>query len=140
MIKSVFKKKVVKNDGSIPALAISDFTIAFDGVEQPLSPDNRYYIPPGAVVSVEATIDGGSAINLPALKLVAEESADDKPIGVERYITGQITNGVIYAEATFPLSANYKVTQDRNNRAIDRMFEPEKAPFHLVFKTLDFLA
>lgn len=140
MIKSVYKKRRLTNEGTIPALSLSDFTIAFDGVVQPVSEDNRYYLPPGAVVSVQATIVGGETINLPALKLVAEENADDKPVGIERYITGQVVDGVITAEASFPLSANYKVTQARNNRAIDRMSAPGKAPFHLVFKTLDFLA
>jgi hypothetical protein len=123
-----------------PTLTLDDVVISFNGVAQEINPEGKYYVPSGAEVSVSASILGGGLISLPVLKLVAEECADNKPIGREVYINGAIDAGTILASVTFGVSTNYKVTAERNNRAIDRMFHPEKAPFHLAFKTLDFLS
>jgi hypothetical protein len=124
----------------IPLLELSDVVLSFDGTPQTIHPEGKYYIPSGVAVSVTGAIVGGELISLPILKLVAEENADDKPIGREIYVNGTITEGALSASITFSNSANYKVTSARNNKAIDRMFYPEIAPFHLSFKTLDFLS
>jgi len=40
---------------------------------------------------------------------------------------------------SFPIATNYKITAARNNRALDRLYEPAQAAFHMSFETLDFL-
>ena len=123
-----------------PVLQLVDPVMTINGTLYPTPLDGRYYLPPDSDISFVASINGGDAINIPMLKLVAERQVDDVPSGEEFYFTGSIVDGVLTVEGNFPISSNYKITAERNNRAIDRMFSPNQAQFHLSFNTLDFLS
>lgn len=122
---------------SVPVLPMVDVVVS-SGVGDIQPSGTKYYLPPGEVFGLSARIDGGDSINIDVVKLVAQECADDQPNGKEFYITASIVGGVVSGSFEFPVSTNYKVTAERNNRALDRMFGD--APFHLSFDTLDFLS
>ena len=118
-----------------PMFELSNVVIKVDGVPT-TGTNGKFYLPPNALIELTATITGGSAIDAPVLKMVAERQVDDQPGGEEMYFNGSIVAGELSASGTFPLSSNFKFTADRNNRALDRM----GAGFNISFETLDFLS
>jgi hypothetical protein len=121
-----------------PTLTLTSFVLLADGAE--VQPDNgRYYIDTGATIEFSAIIKDGEAISKPLVKMVCQEFADDAPVGREIYITCAINSGVISSDSfVFPLPTNYKITAERNNRALDRM-AGGVADFHLSFDNIDLL-
>lgn len=115
-------------------------SIQVDSVAIPVSNDSKYRISPTGIVDVIATIEGGESINMSDLKLVAERQSDNRPSGEEIYFSGDIVNGVITVSGSFPVSSNWKIEADRNNRALKRRFAPMPCPINLTFKTIDFLS
>ena len=124
-----------------PSFNLSNLAITRNGgLAVPSGTGNKYYLDPPDTVEITGDIVDDAlavqtAIDAPLVKLPVVKYADDQPTAEEFYLTGSIVAGVLTVEGKFPLSGNYKVVQDRSNRALDRM----SAGFHMIFEDVDFL-
>ena len=130
---------------TIPVLTIANPSAAYSSNGVAITPVNgKYYL--DGTRGVNFTIDlidsesNLADVDISLIKLVAERQSDDRPNGEEIYLTGSINGGILNVAGQFGVSTNWKITAARNNRALDRLFAPGDAPFHLDFEPLDFLA